>query len=412
MRKESGVAIRNDMRKVYLDNASTTPLLPEVREAMLPYLGESFGNPSCLHEWGDAARDGLETSREQVAQLIGANAEEIIFTGSGTESNNFAIKGLALAQQNKGKHVVISAIEHFSVLHSARTLEKWGFEITLVPVDKYGVVDPHDVQHSLRKDTVLVSIMQANGEVGSIEPIKEIAQITRERNVVFHTDAVATAGTIPVDVKELGVDALSLAGNQFYGPKGVGALWVRQGVRLIPLLDGGVQEGGRRAGTENIPAIVGLGKAVELAGANLASRIEHLTKWRDRLLTELPARIDHVIVTGHPTNRLPGHASFCVEFIEGEAMIMLLNSQGVAVTSGSACTSKALKASHVLLAMGLSHAVAQGSLLCSCGLDNTAADVNYVLEVLPPIVDRLRQMSPLYAKFIKASKGGSEYAGL
>ncbi len=394
-----------EMRKVYLDNAATTPLLPEVREAMLLYLEKEFGNPSCLHEWGDTAREAVETAREQVAQLIGANTEEIIFTGSGTESNNFAIKGLALAQQNKGKHIVVSEIEHFSVLHSARTMEKLGFELSLVPVDKYGVVNPEDVRKSLRKDTILVSIMQANGEVGTIEPIKEIAQVTREKGVVFHTDAVATAGTIPVDIKELGVDALSLAGNQFYGPKGVGALWVRRGVRIMPLLDGGVQEGGRRAGTENVPAIVGLGKAAEMATAGIETRIKHLTPLRDRLLAELPAKIEHVVVTGHPQNRLPGNASFCVEFIEGEAMLMLLNSQGVAVTSGSACTSRALKASHVLIAMGLSHALAQGSLLFSFGLDNTDEDVDYVLEVLPPVVDRLRQMSPLYDKFLKKHRG-------
>jgi cysteine desulfurase len=395
------------MRKAYLDNAATTPLLPEVRDAMMPYLGEEFGNPSCLHEWGDAAREAMEDARAEVAQLIGASAEEIIFTGSGTESNNFAVKGLALAQQTKGKHIVVSAIEHFSVLHSAKTMEKLGFELSLVPVDKYGVVDPENVRRSIREDTVLVSIMHANGEVGTIEPIKEIAKVIREKGVIFHTDAVATAGTIPVDVKELGMDALSLAGNQFYGPKGVGALWIRKGVRIIPLLNGGVQEGGRRAGTENVPAIAGLGKAAELAKANMAARIGHLTQLRDRLLTELPAKIDQVVVTGHPQHRLPGNASFCVEFIEGEAMLMLLNSQGVAVTSGSACTSRALKASHVLIAMGLSHALAQGSLLFSFGIDNTSEDTDYTLEVLPPIVDRLRQMSPLYAKFIKASKGVS-----
>jgi len=230
------------MRKVYLDNAAATPLLPEVREAMLPYLGEVFGNPSSLHDWGDKAREAVQSARIRVAQLIGANPEEIIFTGSGTESNNLAIKGLALAQPGKGKHIVVSAIEHFSVMHSVQTLGKWGFEMTLVPVDKYGVVDPEAVRKNLRKDTVLVSIMQASGEVGSIEPIAEIAKITRERNITFHTDAVATAGTIPVDVNELGVDSLSLAGNQFYGPKGVGALWVRKGVRIMPFLEGGVQE--------------------------------------------------------------------------------------------------------------------------------------------------------------------------
>ncbi len=394
------------MRRVYLDHAATTPLVPEVREAMMPYLEEAFGNPSALHDWGDTAREALEVARAQVAQLIGADAEEIIFTGSGTESNNFAVKGLALAQQAKGKHVILSAIEHFSVLYSARTLEKWGFELSLVPVDKYGVVDPADVKKSLRKDTVLVSVMHANGEVGTIEPIREIAKVTKEKGVVFHTDAVATAGTIPVDIEELGVDALSLAGNQFYGPKGVGALWVRKGVRIMPLLDGGVQEGGRRAGTENVPAIVGLGKAAELAKNNMAARIEHLTPLRDRLLTELPRKIEHVVVTGHPQNRLPGNASFCVEFIEGESMLMLLNSKGVAVSSGSACTSKALKASHVLIAMGLSHELAQGSILLSLGIDSAPDDVDYILEVMPPIVDRLRQMSPLYSKFIKSGKGG------
>ncbi|MDP2730944.1 MAG: cysteine desulfurase family protein [Dehalococcoidales bacterium] len=394
------------MRKVYLDNTATTPLLPEVREAMLPYLAEHFGNPSCLHDWGDSALDAMDAARAQVAELIGANDEEIIFTGSGTESNNFAVKGLALAHQNKGKHIVISAIEHFSVLHSAKTLEKWGFEVSLVPVDKYGTVNPEDVEKALRKDTVLVSVMQANSEVGTIEPIKEIARVTRAKGVVFHTDAIATVGTIPVDVRELGIDALSLAGNQFYGPKGVGALWVRKGVRIIPLLDGGVQEGGKRAGTENVPAIVGLGKAAELAMADMSSRINHLTTLRDRLLTELPDKVEHVIVTGHPRSRLPGNASFCVEFIEGEAMLMMLNSQGVAVTSGSACTSRALKASHVLIAMGLTHAIAQGSLLFSFGLDNTNEDIDYVLEVLPPIIDKLRQMSPLYDKFIKARQRG------
>jgi cysteine desulfurase len=394
------------MERVYLDNASTTPLLPEVRDVMLPYLGELFGNPSSLHDYGDPAREALEAAREQVAQLIGVtNPEEIIFTGSGTESNNFAIKGLAMAQQAKGKHIVISAIEHFSVMHSAKTLEKWGFQVTLVPVDKYGVVDVHEIEKEIRKDTILVSVMHANGEVGTIQPIAEIAKITKEKGVVFHTDAVATAGTIPVDVKELGVDALSLAGNQFYGPKGVGALWVRKGVRILPLLDGGVQEGGRRAGTENVPAIVGLGKAAEIAKDQMEERAKYLTPLRDRLLNELPGKVGHMVVTGHLTQRLPGHASFCVEFIEGESMLMLLNMQGVAVSSGSACTSRALKASHVLIAMGMSHEIAQGSLLMSLGKDNTDKDVDYVLNVMPPIVDRLRQMSPLYSKYIKESKG-------
>ncbi len=394
------------MRRVYLDNASATPLLPEVREAMMPYLGELFGNPSSLHDWGDITRDAVNTARSRVASLIGASAEEIIFTGSGSESNNLAIKGLVLAQRNNGKHILTSSIEHFSVMHSAKTLEKWGFELSEIPVDRYGVVDPSEVKKRIRKDTILVSVMHANGEVGTIEPIADIARVTREAEVVFHTDAVATAGTIPVNVKELGVDALSLAGNQFYGPKGIGALWVRKGVRIIPLIDGGIQEDGRRAGTENVPAIVGMGKAAELAALNMSGRVEQISRLRDHLLKQMPAEIEHIVVTGHPKHRLPGNASFCIRFIEGEAMLLLLNSQGIAATSGSACTSRALKASHVLIAMGIPHELAQGSILFSFGLDNTIEDVNYVLEVLPPIVLRLRQMSPLYDKFIKERKGG------
>ncbi len=394
------------MRKVYLDNAATTPILPEVLEAMLPYFKDAYGNPQSLHDWGDEAREAIEGARGRVSALIGAQSEEIIFTSSGTESNNFAIRGLAMAQQSKGKHIVVSAIEHFSVLNAARTMEKLGFELTLIPVDKYGLVNPEEVSRSIRKDTILVSIMHANGEVGTIQSIKEIARLVKEAGVIFHTDAVATAGTIPVDVKDLAVDALSLAGNQFYGSKGAGALWLKKGVRIIPFLDGGVQEGGRRAGTENVPAIVGLGKAAELAKEQMESRMGHLSTLRDRLIEGLPSRIEHTILSGHPTQRLPGNASFCIEFIEGEAMLMLLSSKGVAVSSGSACTSRALKASHVLTAMGIAPEIAQGSLLFSFGRENTEGDVDYVLEVLPPIVDRLRQMSPLYAKFLKSQKGG------
>ena len=392
------------MKRVYLDNAASTPLLPEVLEAMLPYLKDAYGNPQSMHDWGDAAREAVEEARGKVAALIGAQPEEIIFTASGSEANNFAVKGLALARQDKGKHVVISSIEHYSVLHSAKTLEKWGFEVTLVPVDKNGLVDPDAVARSIREDTILVSIMHANGEVGTIQPIKDIARLVKQLEVPFHTDAVASVGAIPVNVKELGVDALSLAGNQFYGPKGVGALWLRRGVRIIPFIDGGVQEGGRRAGTENVPAIVGLGKAAELASADMNRRASRLSALRDRLIEGLLAKIDHSILTGHPRLRLPGNASFCIEFIEGEAMLMLLNHQGIAASSGSACTSKALKSSHVLDAMGIPAEIAQGSLLFTLGIDNTVEDIDYVLEVLPPIVDRLRQMSPLYSRFLKESK--------
>jgi len=381
-------------------------MLPQVLEAMHPFLKEAYGNPQSLHDWGDEAREAIEEGRSQVATLIGGQPEEVIFTGSGTEANNFAIKGLAQAQQSKGKHVVISAIEHFSVLHSAKTLEKWGFEVTLVPVDGCGLVDPEEVAKGMRENTILVSVMHANGEVGTIEPIAEIAKVVKRTGALFHTDAVATAGTIPVDVKALGVDALSLAANQFHGPKGVGALWLKKGTRIIPYLDGGVQEGGRRAGTENVPAIVGMGKAAELTQKDMPSRIAHLSQLRDKLIQGLSSSIDHTLLTGHPTQRLPGNASFCIEFIEGESMLMLLSSKGVAASSGSACTSRALKASHVLTAMGIPPEVAQGSLLFTLGLNNSEEDVDYVLEVLPPIVERLRQMSPLYAKFLKEQGKG------
>jgi cysteine desulfurase len=392
-------------KKVYLDYGATAPVLPEVLETMLPYLRDIYGNPQSIHSWGDKSREAIDKARENVAELIAADAQEIIFTSSGSEANNLAIKGLAQGQANKSKHIVISAIEHFSVLNAARTLEKAGYELTLVPVDKDGLVVPDEVISSIRKDTVLVSIMHANGEVGTIQPIADIAKKVKEAGIIFHTDAVASTGTIPVDVKELGVDSLSLAGNQFYGPLGTGALWVSKGVRLIPLMDGGVQEGGRRPGTENIAAIVGLGKAAELANRTMNSRSEKLSKLRDKLIRGLLAAVDHSILTGHTKKRLPNHASFCIEFIEGEAMLMLLDSQGIAVSSGSACTSRALKASHVLIAMGIPHEIAQGSLVFSLGLDSTEEDMDYVIEKMPPIVDRLRQMSPLYAKYLKEQGG-------
>jgi cysteine desulfurase len=392
-------------RKVYLDYIATNPVLPEVLEEMLPYFSDVYGNPQSFHAWGDKPGEAMEKAREQVAALVGGSPDEIVFTSTGSEANNLAVKGLAQGQIEKGKHIIVSAIEHFSVLNAARTLEKVGFELTVLPVDKYGLVDPDEVARNIRKDTILVSIMHANGEVGTIQPIAEISKRVKEAGVLFHTDAVASTGNIPVNVKELGVDALSLAANQFYGPKGAAALWVRKRTRLIPLIDGGVQEGGRRPGTENVPAIVGMGKAAELAIKDMPSRMGGFSQLRDRLINGLLAVVDHTILTGHPTQRLPHLASFCVEFIEGEAMLLLLNTQGIAAASGSACTSRALKASHVLIAMGISHEIAQGSLLFSLGLDNNEKDIDYVVEKMPPIVDRLRQMSPLYAKFIKDKEG-------
>ncbi len=389
------------MKRIYLDHIAATPLRPEAFEAMRPFLGGSFGNPQSLHAAGREALAAVDTARDEVAALVGAEAPEIYFTASGSEANNFAVKGLAAGQQARGRHIVVSAIEHNSVLNSVKALERFGFSATLVPVDHDGRVNPIQVEQALTPETVLVSVMTANSEVGTIQPISEIASICRARKVLCHTDAVAAAGTIPIDVKALGVDALSLAGDQFYGPKGSAALYVRRGVRILPLIDGGVQEGGRRGGTENVAAIVGLGKAAALAKAEMAARTAALTPLRDRLLDELPRRIEHVLVSGPRTDRLPHHASFCVEFVEGEGMLLFLDMKGIAASSGSACTSKALKASHVLLAMGFDHATAQGSLVFSLIDGTTGADVDALLEVFPPIVERLRAMSPLYTQYLK-----------
>lgn len=392
------------MRKVYLDHIASTPIDPQVIEAMLPYLGKNFGNPQSLHSVGQEAFSAIEEARGKVAKLINAKPEEIYFTSCGSESNNFALKGFALAHRSRGDHIVLSAIEHQSVLHSAKNLEKMGYSLTLIPVDKWGLVDPDVVKRAIKKETILVSIMMANGEVGTIEPIAEIAQICQAEDVLFHTDAVDGVGNIPVDVKELGVDALSLAASQFYGPKGVAALYIKKGLRIIPFIEGGIQESGRRAGTENVAGIVGMGKAAEIAEKELEKRIERVRPLRDKLIASLPQKVDHVLVTGHPERRLPQHASFCIEFVEGEAMLLNLDMQGIAVSSGSACTSRALKASHVLLAMGIDHATAQGSIVFSLIDENTSEDIDYVLEVFPPIIDRLRKMSPLYTQFLEEKK--------
>jgi len=393
------------MAEVYLDNYAATPVLPEVLEVMLPYYRDDYGNPSSLHGWGDRAREAVEEARERVASLIGADPEEIVFTSGGTEANNSAVKGIAWAARRKGNRVVVSATEHFSVLHAANTLEKFGFEVATVGVDEHGVVDPEEVADAVTGETVLVSVMAANGEIGTVQPIREIAAAVRKKGVPFHTDAVAAAGYIPLDVGELGVDALSMASDRLNGPKGAGALWVRKGLRVMPLMDGGVQEGGRRGGTENVPGIVGMGKAAELAAAGLPDRAARLSAMRDSLIERLPAAIPRLNLTGHPTERLPWNASFVVEFIEGEGMLLFLDQSGIAVSSGSACTSRALKGSHVLAACGIPAERAQGSLLFSFGLDNRQEDVDYVLEVLPPIVERLRKMSPLYDKFLKSGGG-------
>lgn len=390
------------MKEVYLDHAAATPIRPEVTKVMQPFLGEYFGNPNSLHRFGQKTQAAISQARGQVASLIGANdLEEIIFTSSGSEANNLAVKGLTLAQKKKGSHLIVSNIEHFSVLHSAKSLEKLGFKVTYLPVDKYGLVNPKDLQEAITDETILVSIMHANNEIGTIEPISELASIAKEKGVSFHTDAVAAVGTIPVDVSKLDADALSLAANQFYGPPGAAALYVKKGTRIIPLINGGIQEEGKRAGTENTPAIVGLGKAAEIAVQELPQRIHHLKPLRDALIKGLLKKIKHCELTGHPEKRLPGHVSVVVKFIEGESMLMFMDMAGIAAASGSACTSKALKASHVLTAIGLAHEVAHGSLVFTLGKDSTKQGVEYVLKTLPPIVDRLRAMSPLYQKYLE-----------
>jgi cysteine desulfurase len=393
------------MKRVYLDHIAATPLDPQVLEAMLPYLRERYGNPQSLHSAGQEALTAIEEARSRVARLIGAEENEIFFTSSGSEANNFAVKGMSLARRDKGRHLVVSAIEHQSVLHSVKSLEKVdGFSSTSVPVDRDGLINPEDVKRALRKETALVSVILASSEVGTIEPLAEIARVCRSAGIPLHTDAVAAAGNIPLDVRELDVDALSLAADQFYGPKGSAALFLKKGTRILPLIDGGIQEGGRRGGTENVAGIVGMGKAAEIALTKLTERGERMKSLRDRLIEKLPQKVDRVYLTGHREKRLPHQASFCVEFIEGESMLLNLDMKGIATSSGSACTSKALKASHVLLAMGIDHALAQGSLVFSLIDSTTAEEIDYLLDVFPPIIDRLRKMSPLYTKFLEENK--------
>lgn len=396
------------MGTCYFDHAATNPLHPEVFEAMLPYFKEEFGNPLSLYEAGMKARSAIENARAQTAALINSKPSEIIFTSSGAESNNFALRGIALARQNEGKHIIVSRMEHHSVLNAARFLEKAGFVVTYLPADKHGVVNPDAVKKSITKETVLLSVTHASSEVGTIEPIREIAKIAREHNVIFHTDAVASTGNIPVDVKDLGVDLLSMAAHQFYGPKGAGALYVREGLRIVPLIYGGIQESGRRAGTENVPAIVGMGKAAELAKADLSGRAEHVKGLRDALIKGV-LTVGNVYLTGHPAHRLPGHASFTVEYIEGESMLLLLASKGIYVASGSACSSKALKASPVLLSMGIPSSLAQGSVVFTLGRENSKDHIDYLLAEFPPIIKRLREISPFGKGWDEKEQGNACY---
>jgi cysteine desulfurase len=383
-------------RQIYFDHAATTRADPRVVDAMLPFLSESFGNPLSIYKLGVEARQAVENARETVAALIGGRPDGVYFTSSGAEANNMAVKGYAFAGMGKGRHIVASAIEHQSVLNSLKSLERLGWHYDLVPVDEYGLVDPSEVADTVGDETVLVSINLANQEVGTIEPIAEIAEVVHGAGAKLHVDAVQAVGHIPVDVEELGVDMLSISGHRFYGPKGVGALYVAKSTRVYPIIDGGMQERGRRAGTENVPAIVGLGKAAEIADEEMGDRSAVIEDVRDYLHEKLFGAVNHIYLNGHPKKRLATHESVCIEYIEGEAMLLFLSGAGVYSSSGSTCSSKALKASHVLLAMGVDAAVAQGSLQLTLGPDNTKDDVDYFIEKLVPIVERLRQMSPLY----------------
>jgi cysteine desulfurase len=385
-------------QRIYLDYAATTPVDPAVLEAMTPYFTANFGNPSSIHWFGRETRKAVEEARAVVASAIGAAApQEIVFTGSGSESDNMAIRGVALARREKGAHIITSAIEHHAVFDTCRDLEKQGFKVTYLPVDHTGLVDPADLAKALTPETILVSVMHGNNEVGTIQPIAAIGEMLRDRKIIFHTDAVQTVGAIPVNVQELGVDLLSLAAHKFYGPKGVGALYIRKGTPVNPLIFGGAQERNRRAGTENIPGIVGLAKALQLANIDLPAKAQRLTELRDYLIDNVLQNLEHVRLNGHRTQRLPGNTNFSFEFIEGESLLLNLDLKGIAASSGSACTSGSLEPSHVLLAMGICHEISHGSLRLTLGQSTTKAELDYLLTVLPEIVQKLRAMSPLYS---------------
>jgi len=383
------------VKRVYLDYAATTPVHPDVMKAMLPYLTDAFGNPSSLYSYGREAKGAIEEARVKVADLIGAQDEEIVFTGSGTESNNFAIKGVAFANESKGNHIITSSIEHHAVIETYKFLARRNFSVTYLPVDEYGLVDPHDVKKAITNKTILISVMHANNEVGTIEPIAEIGKVAKEAGIYFHTDAVQAVGHVPVDVNELGVDLLSMSAHKFYGPKGVGALYIRKGTKLIPFMHGGEQERRRRASTENVPGIVGFGTAAELGRQEMGEEAKQLTHLRNQFIKGLLERIDHIRLNGHPQKRLPNNINVSIDFVEGESMLLNLDLEGICASTGSACSSSSLEPSHVLLAMGLSHEQAHGSLRFTLGKWTTEEEIGQVLEVLPRIVAKLRAMSPL-----------------
>ncbi|MFO7995838.1 MAG: cysteine desulfurase NifS [Dehalococcoidia bacterium] len=383
------------MRRTYLDHAATTPTNPDVVKAMLPYFTDVFGNPSSIYSYGQEAKGAVEEARTRVAGLIGARSEEIIFTSGGTEADNYALKGIAYANEHKGNHIITTRIEHHAVMEVCKFLEGRGFKVTYLPVDGHGLVDPRDVKKAITDKTILISVINASNEVGTIEPVEEIGRIAREAGVYLHSDAVQAVGHIPVNLDELNVDLLSISAHKLYGPKGIGALYARKGTRLVSLLHGGEQEKRHRAGTENVPAIVGFGKAVEIARQEMDKEAEQLTHLRDKLIKGLMDKIDHARLNGHPTRRLPNNVNMSFDFVEGESMVLNLDLEGVCASTGSACSSASLEPSHVLVALGLPPEQAHCSLRLTLGRGNTEADVERVLETLPGIVAKLRAMSPL-----------------
>lgn len=388
-------------KRIYVDHSATTPLRKEVLDAMMPYLTENFGNASSIYAEGRESKKAIETAREQVAKAIGASPKEIYFTGSGTESDNWAIRGAVRALAKKGNHIITSAVEHHAVLHTCKALEKEGVEVTYLPVDEYGMVSPESVKDAITDKTILITVMFANNEIGTVMPIAEIGKIARENGILFHTDAVQAIGMEEIDVDKMNVDLLSLTSHKFYGPKGIGALYIRQGVKIGRLLEGGAQERNQRAGTENVAAIVGMGKAIELATADIPGHTDKLRALRDAYISEVLEKIPFTRLNGHPAKRLASNANISFEFIEGESLLLMLDMKGIAGSSGSACTSGSLDPSHVLLAIGLKHEIAHGSLRVTFGDGNTMEDVRYIVDALVEIVARLRSMSPLYEAAVK-----------
>jgi cysteine desulfurase len=388
-------------RTIYFDHAATTPVRKEVLEAMLPYFNQKFGNPSSIYSLGRESKKAIEEARETISRVIGAQPREVFFTGSGTEADNWAVKGTAYANMQKGRHIITTAIEHHAVLHACQYLENDGFEVTYLPVDQDGLVTAEQVKAAIRPDTTLVTIMFANNEIGTIQPIAEIGKVTREKGVYFHTDAVQAMGNLNINVSDLNIDMLSMSAHKFYGPKGVGALYINKGVKITSFIHGGAQERGRRASTENVASIVGMSKALEIAAENMEQYNKKLVALRDRTIKEIQERIPFIKLNGHREKRLPGNVNFSFEFIEGESLLLMLDMKGIAASSGSACTSGSLDPSHVLLAIGLPHELAHGSLRITFGEDNTDKDIDYLLDILPSIVQRLREMSPLYEAHLR-----------